>query len=139
MSALDKYHDAVLNALIKDGWIITHDPLRLTLGKRAVLIDVGAEKTLIGAEKGTRRIAVEIKTFGGGSQIHALEQAVGQFGLYESVLSVVEPERELYLAITEEAEQTIFQEEIGLLMLAQRIRRAFSVSIEREEIVKWIP
>lgn len=27
--AKDLYHNAVRNALIKDGWTITHDPLRL--------------------------------------------------------------------------------------------------------------
>jgi len=28
MPALDLYHDTVKNALIKDGWTITDDPLR---------------------------------------------------------------------------------------------------------------
>ena len=51
------------------------------------------------------------------------------------IFSGVSPEWELYLAITEEAEQTIFQEEIVQLILTQRIRRAFSVSFEREEIL----
>ena len=29
MPAKDIHHDTVKNALIKDGWTITHDPLRL--------------------------------------------------------------------------------------------------------------
>lgn len=29
MPARDIYHNTVKNALIKDGWTITHDPLRL--------------------------------------------------------------------------------------------------------------
>jgi len=32
MSAKDRYHNCVKNALIKDGWVITHDPLRLPWG-----------------------------------------------------------------------------------------------------------
>jgi len=34
MPAEDSFHDAVKNALIKDGWNITHDPLILGFGKR---------------------------------------------------------------------------------------------------------
>lgn len=139
MPALDKYHNAVVNALIKDGWEITHDPLRLTLENRSFLMDLGAERALVGAAKGTRRIAVEIKTFSGRSRIHDLEQAVGQYVLYESVLRQLEPERELYLAVPEKIETTLFQEAIGKLMLAERVRRAFSFSVEQEEIVRWIP
>lgn len=29
MPVRDRYHDHVKHALIKDGWTITHDPLRL--------------------------------------------------------------------------------------------------------------
>ncbi|MEB3282115.1 MAG: element excision factor XisH family protein [Lyngbya sp.] len=32
MPAKDFYHDTVKNALIKDGWRITNDPLRLKWG-----------------------------------------------------------------------------------------------------------
>ncbi len=32
MPARDLYHTALKNALIKDGWTITHDPLRLKWG-----------------------------------------------------------------------------------------------------------
>lgn len=34
MPARDIYHDTVRNALIKDGWNITNDPLRLRIGKK---------------------------------------------------------------------------------------------------------
>lgn len=139
MSALDKYHQAVIVALQKDGWIITDNPLQLQVGKRNLSIDLGAERSLIGAEKATRRIAVEIKTFGGASPVADLQQAVGQFGMYETVLSVIEPERELYLAVSQEARLSIFSEELGKLMLEQRIRRLLCFSVEDEEIVEWNP
>ena len=29
MPALDIYHDAMKNALVKDGWTISHDPFHL--------------------------------------------------------------------------------------------------------------
>jgi hypothetical protein len=31
MPAKDIYHDTVKNGLVKDGWTITHDPLRIRL------------------------------------------------------------------------------------------------------------
>ena len=60
MPQRDMDHDLVKNALIKDGWSITHDPLRLEFGGIDFFIDLGAEQ-LIAAEKGMRKIAVEIK------------------------------------------------------------------------------
>jgi hypothetical protein len=33
MPAKDIYHDTVKNALVKDGWTITHDPLRIRLAR----------------------------------------------------------------------------------------------------------
>lgn len=100
MPARDKYHSQVRNALIKDKWTITHDPLRLTWGSKDMYVDMGAER-LIAAEKGTQKIAVEIKTFSSLSEMEDLEKAVGQYVVYHDVMSKVEPERELYLAVSE--------------------------------------
>ena len=56
MSAKDKIHDAVKNALIKAGWTITDDPLSLTFAEDAtVFVDLGAER-LIAAEQGSTKI-----------------------------------------------------------------------------------
>ena len=68
MPARDIYHDTVKQALIKDGWMVTHDPLRLRWGSRRMYADLGAERFL-GVEKGDVRIAVEIKSFIGPSDL----------------------------------------------------------------------
>ena len=44
MPAKDIYHDTVKNALIKDGWVITHDPLPLRWGSDLLYVDLGAGK-----------------------------------------------------------------------------------------------
>lgn len=116
MSAKDIYHDAVRNALIKDGWTITDDPLRLIYGRQDVFVDLGAEK-LIAAEKGARKIAVEIKSFRGRSEVADLEKALGQYILYEDVLDENEPERELFLAVIKETFEVVFADSFGKLML----------------------
>jgi hypothetical protein len=138
MPALDKVHEAVRNALIKDGWTITHNPLTLKPGGTNLFVDLGAEK-LLAAEKGTRKIAVEIKTFGRASLVAELQQAIGQFGMYEDVLAQMEPERVLYLAVPQTALDSIFQDELGKLMLKNRLPRVIGVSTDDEEIVRWIP
>lgn len=129
----------MIRALEKDGWTVTDNPLKLRVGKRNLAVDLGAERSIIGAERDSERIAVEIKTFGGASPVADLQQAVGQFGMYKKVLSVAEPDRELYLAISEEAWNSIFSEELGQLMLEEYIPRLFCVSVEDEEITRWKP
>ncbi|MCB9297659.1 MAG: XisI protein [Lewinellaceae bacterium] len=56
---------------------------------------MGAEK-IIGAEKGTEKIAVEVKSFLGPSMLHDFYKAIGQFGFYYLALSEEEPDRTLY-------------------------------------------
>jgi hypothetical protein len=55
--AKDKYHEQVKAALINDGWAITHDPLTIAIGRRKGFIDLGAEKTIIAAERDEEKIA----------------------------------------------------------------------------------
>ena len=104
---------------LADGWTITDDPLRLRWGKKDMYVDLGAHK-LLTAEKAKRKIAVEVKSFVGRSQIRDLQQAVGQYTLYLDVMSEVEPDRELYLAVHEEVFDDIFEEPIGQLLLEKQ-------------------
>jgi hypothetical protein len=46
MPRKDAIHDAVRNALIKDGWTITKDPLFLEYGEEDMYVDLGAERLL---------------------------------------------------------------------------------------------
>jgi XisH protein len=67
MPARDIYHNTVRNALVKDGWTITHDPYTLPFGDQKPQVDLGAEMPLA-AEKEGRKIAVEVQSFLGASQ-----------------------------------------------------------------------
>jgi hypothetical protein len=120
MPAKDIYHDTVKTALIKDGWTITHDPLSLRLGGKDMFIDLGAEK-LLAAEKGSQKIAVEVKSFVGASEMQDLENALGQFVLYQNALSILEPDRNLFLAIREAVYIDLFQEKIGKMLLERNV------------------
>ena len=139
MPARDLYHNVVRTALEKDGWIITHDPYRLKLvGNKNLFIDLGAER-LIGAEKGLEKIAIEIKSFRSASDMKDLEEALGQFVLYEHLLARYEPARKLYLAVSDEVGKSVFEEEAGTVLIDDNVIRLFTFNIKEEVIVKWIP
>ena len=97
--ARDKYHAIDRKILEEEGWKITHDPYFLMLGKRRGFIDLGAERVLIGAEKKGEKIAIEIKSFLGLSDVDQFEDALGQYLLYKPALNEKEPDRTLYLAV----------------------------------------
>ena len=138
MPSKDLYHDKVKNALIKDGWIITHDPLRIQWGPKDVYVDLGAEQ-LLAAEKGKKKIAVEIKSFIGPSEIEDLRNAVGQFVLYRAILHQTEPDRGLFLAIRKAIFHELFEEPIGKLLVESEHIQMIVFDPHKEVIAKWIP
>jgi hypothetical protein len=108
MSAKDKYHEAVKSALLKEQWKIT-DPLILKYEDTdEVRIDIGAER-LLAAERGSEKIAVEIKSFLSDSALFDYHGALGQFLNYRLVLEALEPERILHLAVPLTAYEVFFQ------------------------------
>jgi len=109
--ARDLFHQDVKEALIKTGWTVTDDPLTFKIGKMQVQIDLGAER-LIAAEKGSERIAIEIKTFGGLSFITALYEAIGKYIIYRNVLKRIQPDRVLFLALPETIFERYFEESV---------------------------
>ena len=138
MPAKDIYHNIVCNALIKDGWTITDDPLILKIGKRSVFVDLGAKK-LIAAERDSEKIAVEIKSFLSPSPINDLENAWGQFFMYARTLQKRDPNRLLYLAVSRNTFEDLFQEEAGKLLLEEPGFRVVVFDVKSEEIVQWQP
>jgi hypothetical protein len=137
MPAKDYYHDCVKNALIKDGWTITHDPYTLTFGQKDVFVDLGAERAL-GAEKQGERIAVEVKSFLGASDIRDLEVAIGQYVFYRSLLARYEPGRKLFLAVPENVLANTLNEPIARPVIEDLAILLFAFSPQQEVIVKWI-
>lgn len=134
----DIYHEVVKNVLVKDGWRITHDPLILPYGGRNLYVDIGAEAP-IGAEKDGYQIAVEVKSFLGGSEIVELERALGQYMLYRFLLARQEPERVLFLAFPRSAYASILSEPAeGRDFIATQDLKLIVFDPDREIIIQWI-
>jgi hypothetical protein len=138
MPALDIYHDAVKNALVKDGWTISHDPFHLRWGKKDMYVDLGARQ-LLAAEREERKIAVEIKSFVGASEMEDLKNAVGQFVRYRAVMRKTEPDRTLYLAVRDITFNSLFEEPVGQLLIADENLNLIVFEAQNEVIVRWIP
>lgn len=136
MPATDLYHNSVKNALIKDGWTITHDPYTLTFGQKNVFVDLGAER-VVAAEKGQEKIAVEIKSFQGASDIRDVEMALGQYVFYRSLLTRFEPERKLFLAVPYSVFVSTLEEPIVRPVIEDVAVACIAFDPQQEVIVKW--
>ncbi|MEB3343241.1 element excision factor XisH family protein [Okeania sp.] len=76
MSAKDIFDNAVRFVLEKDGWTVTHDPLFMRVGDVSFQIDLGGAKIIV-AEKGEQKIAVEVKSFVGASEVKEFHLTLG--------------------------------------------------------------
>jgi hypothetical protein len=134
--ARDLFHDAVKNALLKEQWMITADPLKIKIDGVKFEIDLAAE-TVMAAEKEDRKIAVEIKSFLNPSTITDFHAALGQFLNYRLALQMTEPDRELYLVVPFETFTSFFQERfIREAVNLYQIKLAV-YEPEKEVIIEW--
>jgi hypothetical protein len=134
--AKDLFHQVVKDALIKDGWNITHDPFPVDYGDVQMQIDLGAER-LLAATKDKTIIAVEIKSFVRPSAISEFHTAVGQYLNYRRALRAQEPNRVLYLAVPSQTYDEFFR----LRFIAEGIEEyqicLIVYDVEDRSIVKW--
>lgn len=136
MSAKDIFHQSVCLALEKDGWRITNDPLHIKINDVEFYIDLGAER-LIAAEKAGQKIAVEIKSFLGASEVKEFHLALGQILNYRLALKQDEPERTLYLAIPKDTYEDFFSRQFIQDSIAEyKIKLLIFDSIQ-QEVALW--
>ncbi|MBD2199126.1 MULTISPECIES: XisH family protein [Calothrix] len=137
MPAKDIYHDAVKNALIKDGWTIIADPYFLQYEDAELYADLFVEKSLLVEQEG-RKIVVEIKSFISPSPMKDFENALGQYILYRDILRLANKDYEIYLAIRDTIFDTFFLRK-SIQAVVKRNQIEFIIfNNEREEITLWI-
>jgi hypothetical protein len=137
MPAKDVFHQAVRHALEKDGWTITDDPLLIDLKEVRVFVDLGAER-LIAAERENETIAVEVKSFVGGSTISEFHTALGQFINYRLFLRLSDPTRSLYLAVPSETYEEFFKGKIISQVIQENALKIIVYEPISEVIEQWI-
>ncbi|MHC5916116.1 MAG: XisH family protein [Nostoc sp.] len=134
--AKDLFHQAVKQALIKDGWTITSDPLIIRIERVKLEIDLAAEK-VFAAEKDEQKIAVEVKSFINPSVITDFHNALGQFLNYRLALEMTEPDRILYLAVPIDIFNTFFQERFTQAAISHYALKIIGYKPNTEEIIEW--
>jgi hypothetical protein len=134
--AKDLFHQAVKQALIKDGWTITNDPLTIRIDRVKLEIDLGAEK-VFAAEKNGQKIAVEVKSFINPSTINDFHNALGQFLNYRLALQITESKRTLYLEVPIDIFNTFFQERFTQAVIEQYDLKILAYEPNTEEIITW--
>jgi hypothetical protein len=110
MPVRDRYHDTVKNALIKDGWTITDDPLHVKWGKKDLYVGNGGS----GASDWS---------------VHHLSRRP----VPRRARSCLVPR------VNEEVYNNLFDEPIGELLLENRRIRLIVFDPHTETIRQWIP
>lgn len=137
MSRRDRLHQSLRQTLERGGWVITADPLILVLEQAELRADLGAEKT-VAAEKHGQKIAIELKEFTAISGVSELEKTMGQLQLYQWALDEQEPDRKLFLAVSERAYVKYFEKPLFRLVVQRNKINLLIYQPDSEEIVEWI-
>lgn len=139
MSRRDDFHYPVRRALEKEGWAITHDPVILYFKDVRLKADLGGIR-YIAAQKEGWKIAVEVKDFDGKSYANDLQKMIGQMQLYQWALDEQEPDRELFLAISQQVyDDRVLKTESALHAVVTRLRiNLIAFDRFQEEILQWI-
>lgn len=138
MVARDQFHDVVKEALIREGWTITDDPLFVGFDGLDMYVDLGAER-LIAAEKGNQQIAVEIKSFLGPSVISEFHTALGQFLNYRLALKSEQPQRTVHLAVPLETYNVFVMVPFYQIAIKEHSVPLIVYDPDSEAILQWIP
>jgi len=136
MPAKDFFHNTVKTSLEKDGWIITDENLFIEVEDVDFYIDLTAEKILV-AQKTGKKIAVEVKSFLGASDVTEFHSALGQCLNYRSALRLTDPDRTLYLAVPEDVYNEFFTRRFIQRVIVEHQLKLLIFNPNQEEIVQW--
>ncbi|MEA5534880.1 element excision factor XisH family protein [Crocosphaera sp. XPORK-15E] len=99
-------------------------------------IDLGAER-LIAAEKAGQKIAIEIKSFLGASEVREFHLALGQILNYRLALKKEDPERVLYLAIPQDTYEDFFTRQFIQDSVAEYKLKLLIFNSIQQEVILW--
>lgn len=135
MPAKDRYHDAVVRALVKNGWTITTEQMLVRFVERRLWIDIQAAKA---SEQLV--IVVEVKGFESmPSPVDYLADAVGKYVIYLCALDYARLDARLYMVVPIVAYEGILNEEIGRRAIQKANIDIMVFDPEREDVIRWSP
>lgn len=139
MAQQDRDHHIVIQALKAAGWTVTHPQGIATrfAGKRGT-VDIGAE--IYEAEKGNRKIAVEVKNYPptGNGVMGEFQRNVGQHLMYKEWFEENEPDREVYTAIPKATYDGFLSNQESQHFLRKHEIKMFTYNPDSQTLDKWI-
>ena len=137
MPSEDRYHSVVLQCLRNADWSIVKEQEYISIGthndtNRRLYIDIKAQSN------DEQLVLIEVKGLE-RSPVHELMELLGQYLVYRLALEYLGIEIPLYIAISENAHQDIFQHVIGQEVMSRYAIPLLIFDPVREEIVQWIP
>jgi len=137
MARRDVIHDAVKEALIKDGWRITADPYRIVYKDATLEADMRADK-LIAATRENHSIIIEVKSFLQRSFIHEFLAACGQYQADSFLLQEKGQTEAVYMAVSDVVYRNEFRSDAVQVLVRRFGLRLLIVDTESEAIVQWV-
>jgi hypothetical protein len=135
LPAKDHFHDTVKRALVKDGWTITGEQVKIIVEDRNLFVDIEVTNATSGLV-----VLIEVKELDNvPSPVEALASAVGKYFLYRWALDDSGISIPLYLAVSRATFHGILSEKLGMLSVDQGNILLAVFDPEREEIVQWLP
>lgn len=139
MAQQDRDHHIVIQALEAAGWTVTHPRgIFVQLDDKRGIIDIGAELYI--AEKGMRKIAVEVKNYAGkGDGVMAdFDRSIGQYLRYRECLEADEPDRTMIKAVPQATYDAFLSQPQTAAFLSRYNVKLLVYNPTSKKIEKWI-
>jgi hypothetical protein len=79
-----------------------------------------------------------VQSFLNPSPVRDLQEEVGQYEIYRTVLEQTEPEQRLYLAVPDVVYESLLAERFGQLIVAKLGLRLIVFDDEQKRVIQWI-
>jgi Holliday junction resolvase-like predicted endonuclease len=134
MPARDRYQDAVIKSLERDGWTDIDEQYKVIIGRRRLWIDIFATH-----RQRNTSILIEVKSFTNtSSPVEDLMEAVGKYSVYQMALGRLGISHTLFLAVPSHAYEGIFSEEFGQIVIEHFQLKLLVFSSDGMEGLQWL-
>src|SRR4051812_14518573 len=137
MSTREQFRVAVKNALIKDGWTISHDPYLAPFLDGRESYEFASERPM-GAERANERIVVEVRSCVGDYELDRFAAALGRYELSRYLVRKGGLDCSIWLAIPDLVYMSVLGMDGGRELQADLRLKLVVIDPFREQVWHWI-
>ena len=139
MPAIDQCEPAIVRALQRAGWLVTHQPYAIKTDRArsgVVFGDLRLQRNISDADA---IVVVEVKCFADDKVFWSeLYRAIGQYVVYRSALRLNQLSYPVYLALPVAAYRQHFRHDLLQSVIDDLSMNLIVVDLETEEIAQWM-